>query len=128
MHWMHSNGLQLSSWDPSFAKHCVSNSIEASQPQACPSESSAISLESCALHNACWFCVLWLQCIVAAELVALAGHNGIKCGGAMLRDVGVYCLAIISVFLAFALGQVSCLCMSRIASHVLIWCPLEHPA
>lgn len=48
-----------------------------------------------------------LQCIVAAELVALAGPSGIKCGGAMLRDVGVYCLAIFSVLLAFALGQVS---------------------
>jgi hypothetical protein len=51
--------------------------------------------------------LLLLQCIVAAELVALAGPRGIKCGGAMLRDVGVYCLAIFSVLLAFFLGQAS---------------------
>jgi hypothetical protein len=50
---------------------------------------------------------LLLQCIVAAELVALAGPRGIKCGGAMLRDVGVYCLAIFSVLLAFLMGQAS---------------------
>ncbi|KAF8061302.1 BUB3.2 [Scenedesmus sp. PABB004] len=48
---------------------------------------------------------MFVQCIVAAELIALAGPDGIKCGGAMLRDVGVYCLAITSVLLAFALGQ-----------------------
>jgi hypothetical protein len=53
--------------------------------------------------------LLLLQCIVAAELVALAGPRGIKCGGAMLRDVGVYCLAIFSVLLAFFLGQASAL-------------------
>jgi hypothetical protein len=48
-----------------------------------------------------------VQCVVAAELIALAGDSGIKCGGAMLRDVGVYCLAILSVLLAFSLGTVS---------------------
>eukprot|EP00878_Enallax_costatus_P021309 GHUV01022555.1.p1 GENE.GHUV01022555.1~~GHUV01022555.1.p1 ORF type:complete len:512 (+),score=108.21 GHUV01022555.1:224-1759(+) len=65
--------------------------------------SGEITLSAGALTGAAMF----VQCIVAAELVALAGHNGIKCGGAMLRDVGVYCLAIFSVLLAFALGQVS---------------------
>ena len=50
--------------------------------------------------------LLVLQCVVAAELISLAGDGGIKCGGAMLRDVGVYCLAIMSVLLAFSLGQV----------------------
>lgn len=47
-----------------------------------------------------------MQCVVAAELIGLAGEQGIKCGGAMLRDVGVYCLAIFSVLLAFTLGKV----------------------
>lgn len=46
------------------------------------------------------------QCIVAAELVLLGGPSGIKCGGAMVRDVAVYCLAIFSVLLAFIIGQV----------------------
>jgi len=50
--------------------------------------------------------LLLLQCVVAAELVSLAGDSGIKCGGAMLRDVGVYCIAVTSVLLAFSLGQV----------------------
>lgn len=66
----------------------------------------------------CPCCHLFLQCVVAAELIALAGDSGIKCGGAMLRDVGVYCLAIFSVLLAFVLGQVrSCACMSWVGEY-----------
>lgn len=62
---------------------------------------------------------MFVQCVVAAELVALAGDAGIKCGGAMLRDVGVYALAISSVLLAFALGQVCCaaLCCGVCCAH-----------
>lgn len=60
----------------------------------------------CFCHNCCWLLLVLVQCVVAAELIALAGDHGIKCGGAMLRDVGVYCLAIFSVLLAFALGKV----------------------
>lgn len=69
-----------------------------------------------------------MQCIVAAELVALAGPSGIKCGGAMLRDVGVYCLAIFSVLLAFALGQVGVRGLSGLL-HCLpecLSCPEHH--
>lgn len=70
-------------------------------------------------------CVLLLQmqCIVAAELLGLAGDAGIKCGGAMLRDVGVYCLAIFSVLVAFTLGQVRCMkhSMSLPAVFVLVF-------
>ncbi|KAF6254059.1 hypothetical protein COO60DRAFT_358074 [Scenedesmus sp. NREL 46B-D3] len=60
-----------------------------------------VTLSAGALTGAAMF----VQCIVAAELVALAGPRGIKCGGAMLRDVGVYCLAISSVLLAFSLAR-----------------------
>lgn len=49
---------------------------------------------------------MFVQCIVASELLALAGPSGIKCGGAMLRDVGVYTMAISSVLITFSLGYV----------------------
>jgi hypothetical protein len=64
--------------------------------------------------------LLVLQCVVAAELVAIAGDTGIKCGGAMLRDVGVYGVAVSSVLLAFALGKVSLgACLWRARAHLL---------
>jgi len=33
--------------------------------------------------------------------------NGVKCAGAMTRDVAVYCVSIASVLIAFAVGTVS---------------------
>ncbi len=48
---------------------------------------------------------MFVQCIVAAELVAMGG--GAKCGGAMMRDVGVYSISIFSVLIAFTIGRVS---------------------
>lgn len=71
-----------------------------------PNTSSSAATNMCACAAAAAAACGMLQCVVAAELVGLAGDNGIKCGGAMLRDVGVYCLAIMSVLLAFSLGQV----------------------
>lgn len=47
---------------------------------------------------------MFVQCIVAAELISMG--NGVKCAGATLRDVGVYCISIFSVLLAFAVGHV----------------------
>jgi sodium/potassium/calcium exchanger 6 len=48
---------------------------------------------------------MFVQCIVAAELIAMA-PRGVKCAGAMTRDVAVYAAATVSVFAAFALGAV----------------------
>ena len=47
---------------------------------------------------------MFVQCIVAAELIAMS--NGAKCAGAMMRDVGVYCVSIMSVLIAFWIGKV----------------------
>ncbi len=40
------------------------------------------------------------------QLIAMS-PNGVKCAGAMTRDVAVYCVSIASVLLAFAIGTVS---------------------
>lgn len=51
---------------------------------------------------------LFVQCIVAGELVAMG--RGVKCRGAMMRDVGVYCVSITSVLVVFMLGRVGGAC------------------
>jgi sodium/potassium/calcium exchanger 6 len=63
--------------------------------------SGQVQLSAGALTGA----ALFVQCIVAAELVQMGG--GVKCAGAMYRDVSVYCLSIVSVLIAFMTGHVS---------------------
>jgi len=48
---------------------------------------------------------MFAQCIIAAQLIRIGG--GVRCGGAMLRDAAVYCLAIAALLLAYGIGSVN---------------------
>lgn len=48
---------------------------------------------------------MFAQCVIAAQLIEIG--NGVKCGGAMVRDASAYSFSIFIVMVAFAVGTIN---------------------